>query len=491
MVLLVLFSACANLGNMLLARGLVRQREINIRMAIGASRARIVRQLMTENFLLAILGSIAGVVFGAVSARLLMQAMEAPTDIRITMSWPLLAAGLILTFVSVIAFGLPSALQTAGPNHRTVHFRQTLVGVQVAVSCLLLIASGVLAHKGILNASLDLAFDYQNMIVVYPQLYAENLPSAVAGLKLDALSSRLSGLPGVGGITAAVAPPLGGRLMIENLPGLPHVFRNSVAPSYFNLMNLPFVRGRTFLPGEQNTVIVSESAARTVWPNQDPVGKVWNLAGAERTVSGVVKDSGANLLADPESIEAYVPIPGADVDRSALILHTHGDPALFTRMISAAAAATGETVSVLLMRSSRDRFLEGQWKMVMLIGSIGAVASTLAAAGMFALVAFAVAQRKRELGIRIAIGARPLHILNVLLKQNAIPMASGAIAGVILAAVLSRLVRSFILLQSHDAIDVTGFAAGLACFALVALLATISPALRALRIDPASTLREE
>src|SRR5690242_1824898 len=135
-------------------------------------------------------------------------------------------------------------------------------------------------------------------------------------------------------------------------------------------MNLPVVLGRTFLPGEENAVIVSESAARAVWPNQDPVGKIWNLAGAARTVMGVVEDSGANLLAEADSIEAYVPIEGLDVERSALILRTRGDPASLVHMIPAAAAA-----------------------------------------GMFALVAFVVAQRKRELGIRIAIGAAPHHIL--------------------------------------------------------------------------------
>src|SRR3979409_2250018 len=104
-------------------------------------------------------------------------------------------------------------------------------------------------------------------------------------------------------------------------------------------MNLPVVRGRIFLPGEQNAVIVSESAARAVWPNQNPVGKSWNLAGAERTLTGVVKDSGANLLAESDSIEAYVPIQGVDVERSALILHTRGDPASLIRMIPGAAAA--------------------------------------------------------------------------------------------------------------------------------------------------------
>jgi hypothetical protein len=445
---------------------------------------------MTENLLLALLGAGAGIACGVIFARLLLYALNAPPGFRVTMQWQILAAGFFLALLAAVAFGLPAALRTARPNYRNMRLRQSLVGVQVAVSCLLLIASGVLAHNGILSASVDLAFDYRNMIVVYPQLYGRNLATAVAQQKLDELSTRLNGLPGVEAVTAAVVPPLSGRLRMEHPPGLPHVYKNAVAASYFSVMNLPFVLGRTFSPGE-TALIVSESAARAVWPNQNPVGKRWKLSGVERTVVGVVKDSGANLLADPDSIEAYLPIQGTDVDGSALILHTRGDPAVLAHLIPSTAATVNEPVSVTLVRGSRENLLEAQRKMVTLFGSIGAVATALAAAGMFALVAFALAQRRRELGIRIAIGATPRHILGILLAQNARPMAAGAFAGVILAATLTRLVRSLIVLQNRGAVDVIGFATGLGVFVLAAGLATLSPALRALRIDPSETLREE
>ncbi len=491
MILLVLLSACANLGNMLLARGLARERELDIRLAIGASRARVVRQLMTENFLLSLLGAAAGLVFGAVSIRLILSAINSPFTLRLTLGWPILAAAVGLTLFSALVFGLPSALQTVRVNRRKMHLRQSLIGVQVAVSCLLLIASGVLAHNGIASASIDLAFDYRNMIAVYPQLYGRTLTAVTARQNLDTLTARFATLPGVDGVTAATDPPLGGRASIESLPGMPHVYRNTVAPSYFQVMQLPVVRGRNFQAGEEGSVIVSESAARAVWPNQDAVGQVWRVAGADRTVVGVVKDSGANLIADAESVEAYLPATSRDAPNCALILHARGDPGPLLRLVPGAAAEAGETVSVVLMRSSRESMLEVYRRMVTLIGSIGAVATMLAAAGMFALVAFTVAQRTREFGIRMAIGAGPVQILEVLLRQNLRPMALGAIAGVILAAILTRLVRSQIPLQSREAIDVAGFAAGLAAFAAVAVLATLSPALRALRIDPSSTLRED
>jgi predicted permease len=480
MILLILLSACANLGNMLLARGLVRQREIDIRVAVGAGRGRMLRQLMTENLLLATLGTAAGLAFGAASAHLLLREVNAPPSIHLTMSWPIFAAGAALTCISTLAFGLPSAWQTVRASHRKVSLRQNLVGVQVAVSCLLLISSGVLAHKGIASAAVNVAFDYRNMIVIDPQLYARNLPVPIVREKLDTLTARLKALPGVQGVTAAVAPPLGGRVLIESLPGLPRIYRDAVAPSYFSVMQLPIMRGRTFYEGERNAVIVSESAARAIWPDGDAVGKIWKFAGASRTVMGIAKDSGANLIGDPDSIEAYTPIESPEIAGSALIVHSRTDPALFARMLP---ATLQEAVSVSLLRSFRDNFIEGQNKFITLIGSVGALATVLAAAGMFALVGFAVAQRKRELGIRIAIGAKRHHILETLLLQNVTPTIAGAIAGVILAAIFSRVLRSFILLPNGGAVDVIGFAGGLAFFTLVAALATLTPAMRALRIE--------
>jgi putative ABC transport system permease protein len=160
-------------------------------------------------------------------------------------------------------------------------------------------------------------------------------------------------------------------------------------------------------------------------------------------------------------------------------------------MIPEAAATVKSTVEIALMRTARENALEAQMRLIKVIGSIGVVATSLAAAGMFALVGFTVAQRTRELGIRLALGAGARQILDVLLRQNAWPTAIGAVAGVILAVILSRVVGSQIVLRKQQTVDVIGFAAGLGCFALVAVLATLSPALRALRIDPSKTLREE
>ncbi len=490
MLLLVLLSACANLGNMLLARGLAREREMTIRTAIGASRGRVIRQLMTESFLLALLGSAAGMAFAAVAGKLLLRALNAPFTLKLTIGWPIFAAALALTMMSAAAFGLPAALHAVRFRERKVRLRQGLIGVQVAVSCLLLIASGVLAHDGISASSVELAFDYRNMLTAYPQSEGRRLSGAAALERLDMLTAQFSALPGVAGVAASLTPPLSGRSLIDIVPGAPPLRRDAVAPSYFRLMDLPVVRGRSFEARESGAAMVSESAARAIWPNQDPLGKPIRLAGVERSVVGVVKDSGANLVTDAESVEVYVPVDSSNALHCGLILRARGEPAALVRAIAPAASLVNETVGVSLMRSNREGILEAFRRLMTVIGSVGLVATVLAAAGMFALVAFTVAQRTRELGIRMAIGAGPLQILDVLLRQNVKPAAFGMAAGILLAGGLWQLVRSIVPLRSH-AFDVTGFALGLGAFVLVAVLATLSPAVRALRIDPSRTLREE
>jgi hypothetical protein len=405
-------------------------------------------------------------------------------------SWHFVCAGVALALFSVLAFGLPAALGTARRAYPSVRRRQILVAVQVAVGCLLLISSAIIVRGAIRSATIDLAFDYQRMMVVDPRLYSEHLTPAVARQKLDALLERLGSLPGVDSITEAATPPLGHRNAIESLPGLPPVWMNPVAPSYFAALKIPVVRGRTFQPGERDAVIVSESAARAVWPDQDPLGKTWDVENALRIVVGVVKDSGANLIAGAESVEAYIPDTGTWIDRAALILHTRGDPAPLLRGIVLAGSASGEPVSAELMRSSHEQAIENQLRLLTIIGSLSVVATALAAAGIFALVAFAVAQRTREIGIRMAIGAGRSAIIDALVRQNFGPVVFGVVAGTAAGIGLGKVVRGLVFIPFNP-LDWAGFVSGIAAFCAIAALATLSPALRALRIDPASTLRSD
>jgi predicted permease len=487
---LVLLSACANLGNMLLARGMARQREFDIRIALGAGRRRVIRQLLTENLLLALMGAAAGLAFGYVSARVMLGQLDAPPDIRIRLDWQMVAATGALALLSALAFGLPPALQIAGAKHKSGRRRQTLVGVQVAVSTLLLICTGVLARTAIKSAALELSFDYANMVVVHPAFYGQHQTPSIARQKADELATRLAQAPGVDAVTTAGIPPLGQRYLLDSVSGMPPVYMNYVAPNYFAAMRIPVVRGRSFNKGEENVAIVSESAARAAWPNEDPIGKVWNVEKAQRTIVGLVKDSGASRIVDDESVEAYIPIEAARADSVAMIVHAKGDVAQLVRAIPLVSAAAGERLSAIGMKTSREKIMDGQRKFTTLIGALGAVAAVLAAAGMFAMVAFTVAQRTKEIGIRMAIGARALDVLRAVFSQNLAPVALGMAVGTALGIAVGKLFGSMVEARINT-LDPLGFAMGLAAFSAIAVLATWSPAVKALRIDPSNTLRCE
>jgi predicted permease len=488
MVLLILLSASAHLGNMLLVRGLARQHEFGIRIAIGASRVRLMRQLVTENVLLAVLGSLAGLAVGVNVARLLLISGDSGPVFQASMHWQTLVACVAMTFISVFCFGLPSARETTRVGFQTSSLRARFVANQVSVSCVLLVVTGVFAARGILNASLDLTFDYRSIVVVDPQLYSKEGSPEATQHRLDALSARIGGLPGVQSVAVATAVPLRGRV-VDNFPRYPRVQRSAVAPSFFEVMGLSVVHGRIFQPGEQDAVVASESAARLLWPNRDPLGQLWSVAGAKHRVVGIVQDSWAYDL-NPGVVEAYLPIQNRDVERSVVILHTRGDPAAVVGMIPRAAAELDQSVSVTTMSAIHDAVFQVRNPALRIFGSLGLIATVLAAAGMFALVAFSVVQRRREIGIRIAIGATRRDLLLRLLGLHTKPLAGGMVKGAIVAIMLLLFIRAVVSPEPYVEL-LGGLALGLIFFSAVAVLSAIIPALRALRIDPSEGLRTE
>jgi putative ABC transport system permease protein len=219
------------------------------------------------------------------------------------------------------------------------------------------------------------------------------------------------------------------------------------------------------------------------------VGKVWNIENARRTIVGVVLDSGANQIVDGQSVEAYVPIEDARADTIGLIVHSRDLPNLL-REVPRVAALSREQLGAISMRSTRDRALDAQEKIITVLGSLGVAAAALAAAGMFAMVAFTVAQRTREIGIRMAIGARGKDVIRVVLAGNLGAVLTGMSVGTAMGGAMGQIARSRVELVQNP-LDPLGFALGLGAFLLTALLATLAPAIQALRIDPSSTLRME
>jgi predicted permease len=487
LVLLVLFAACANLGNMLLARGLARQHEIEVRLALGAGRWRLIRQLMTENLLLAMLASIAALFVGKVAANILMRITDAPASMQVVTDWRIVLAAAALGLGATVAFGLAPAFQALHCGPRTTRARKVLVSLQVAVSCVLLILSSFFTRAMQQAFHTEVTFDYAGMAVVDPAFYLHNYtPTQTRQMALD-IAGRLRQVPGIDGASVATVIPLR-RYWIERIAAQ-QLYMNAVDPSYFPMMRLPLLQGRIFGPVEPDAVVISESAARKLWPNESPLGKSCLIAQRPRTVTGVVKDSGANLMSHPESVEAYTPIDNKNAAVATIVVHATGNPGLLSGPMRSAATLPGVLPLVFTFESIIDTQLDTMRKMMTVVASLGAIASLLAMLGIFGLLAFTVAQRTREIGVRIALGARGVDVLQSVLGQYALPFGIGALLGVAFAAAAARVVRT--ILFGFISFDVVSFAAGLLLFAAVAIAASIAPARRALRVDPALALRYE
>lgn len=487
LVLLVLLSACANLGNMLMARGLSRQREIEIRLALGAGRWRLIRQLMTENLLLATLASAAALIVGTATAHLLLRAIEAPVNLRVTTDWRIVLACGVLGIGSTLAFGLAPAFQSVKGGASVSCWRKVLVSLQVTVSCVLLGLSCFLTRGVQQSFHTEIAFEYSGMTLVDPAYYLHNYTESQARQAALDLSARLRQVPGVEAVSMVTIPPMR-RSWIERFLSQ-QLYLNAVDPSYFPMMHLPVVQGRLFGAAEKDAVVISESAARKLWPNESALGKTCLLAQGPRTVTGVVPDSGVNLINYSESVEVYLPIEGKNAIHTTIVVRGTGKGAQMAGALRSAATRSGSAPLVIPFQSIVDGQLDTLRKTVAVVFSLGTVASLLAMLGIFGLLAFTVAQRTREIGIRLALGARSFDLLECVLGQYAVPFGTGTILGSVLAFAAAKVVQN--ILFGFIPFEFLSFGVGLFLFAAVAITAAIVPAQRALRIDPATAVRYE
>jgi predicted permease len=476
---LIFFSACANLGNMLLARALGRGREIETRMLLGATRVRLVRQLLTENLVLAVLGCTVATGVGYLGARMLLRFTDdMPPGMHVQIDARMIAASFAVVFLAVFGFGLTPALQAVRRRRTSARARQTLVAVQVAASCVLLVLATLLTRASDRVRGADLALDYGRTIVLDMQLGPRTLTPVAQRAVLADAAARLEQLPVVDSVSLGVP-----RRFVAGRPGL--LFQE-VSPPYFATLRIPLLRGRLFTEREQGALIVSESAARAAWPGQDPIGQTWIGADRRRlVVVGVVKDTGLAARGD-EAGEAYIPLLENNLSRAVLYAHTNGDAAGLLR--DARAATASARVFPLALPMAATMALEprspGSW-----IAALGFLATLLAFTGIFTLVGFSVIQRTHEIGVRMALGASRADVLTTLLTQYARPIVAGAAVGVALAAGAAQVLRNQ--LYGLTPFDLLSHASALAAFAVVAVLAILLPARRALRINPAAALRAE
>jgi putative ABC transport system permease protein len=520
----ILLIACANVANLLLARGTARRQEIGIRVSLGASRARIVRQLLTENLLISSAGGVLGSVLAVSSFQTLVAlAVPAlrPPGSPLSIAWDsspdlrVLAFALALTFATAILCGLAPALHVSTPDLHAVakqdtagggtsrrggRLRGTLVGVQVALCMALMIAAGLLIRGLHTTYTVDPGFDYRG--VAYVSL--ESMLGGYAPDRVVALRQRLiadvAALPGVEAVAYTDREPLGDDNMsaVIRVPGqsdrqLPPAQLNTVTSDYFSLLGMPIIRGRTFTPAEVHTpagtirpAIISEATARNLWPGDDPIGRTLLWDETTLQVVGVAADAQVTTIGEID--QYYVYVPGGS---GTLLVRSRTGFAETAASIRTAVRAldSGLVAAVLPLEATLGWWRGVSSTVTTLAGGLGVLALALASVGIYGVVSYAVARRFREIAIRLALGATTRNVLGLMLRGTMRPVVIGAAAGIALAAALSRVLAS--VLFGVSPADPIGLG-GTTLFVLAVALATAVMAVRPVtRTDPTTVLRYE
>ena len=530
-VLLVLLLACANVSALLLARAAARQREIAVRLALGASRARLVRQLLAEAVIIAAAGGLAGTLMAVWGLHGLLSLVpaEIPRLEDAAIDPRVFAFALVLTGVSALASGLVPALlasrstlgdvlaegsRSAGPGARQVRARAVLVATEAAAALVLLAGAGLLTRTFQNLRSVELGFDPRNVLtfeVAGPHGRYDK-PEASRELYRE-LVQKIGAVPGVEATAAVLIRPLWGKvgmdwpIMVDGQSEAeaernPALNLQIVTHEFFRTMRMPVRQGRTFddrdTAGVTPVVVVSEALARRYWPGQEAAGKrirtpmptppyeqTW------MTVVGVMAPARYREL-QASRYDVYMSYLQADEGLRHVVVRTTGDPLALTPAVRAAVKSVdGELIltDVTSMAALVDVALGGARFGMQLLSGFALVALLMAALGIYGVVAFVVSRRTREVGIRMALGARAADVLGLVLRQGMAPVLAGLAAGLALALSLGRLGSS--LLFEVPPHDVATLAAAAAVLTAAALLACALPARRAARIDPAQALRDE
>lgn len=498
LTLLILVVACANLGGLLLARGVTREYEIGIRLAIGASRMRIFRQLLTESLLLGCLGSMAGLAFSYAVLRMALVLFDVPKWLNPAPDWRVLLFCMSMALGAAILFGLTPALQIARQRQRKPIARQVLVGAQVAGSCVLLIVAGLLVRAMHHTLYTSPGFGYEQVFSIDPQLGRHGYTPRSAQTYLDQMESRFRAVPGISSVSLVKLPPMGhtvARMDVE-IGGHPvAIYPNWVEPGFFQTMNIPLLLGRTLLPGEKNAVVISQSLARRQWPGEDPVGKQFpgdaSISKPRDTVVGVVGDARLNALNDDDAVEEYWTAHADDIPDMSMVVKIAGAPESLAPMAKSIAESLDPKIFPEI-RPLKSLFRESVWvveKIAMLVSLIGMVAVLLAGVGIIGLVGYTVRQRSKEIAIRLALGAERAQVLTAVLRQFLWPLAAGLLAGAGVAAGASRVLRK--VLYGVSNLDPASYAAAVVLVIGIAGLAALLPARRVLQLNLAKVLHYE
>jgi len=526
-VAFVLLIACANVANLLLARATARQKEIAVRTALGASRWRIVRQLLTESVLLSIVGGAIGLWLSIWLTKLLI-ALSPPNTPRFDEIAPdarVLAFTLALTVITGLVFGLAPALQVSRPDlneglkeglrsgasgHRN-RLRSLLMVSEIALSFMLLVGAGLLIKSFIRLRDVSAGFNPDQVLAARVSLPFAKYPQGEPPVQLlHQAVERLSLLPGVQSAGAVLSLPLGGDTfnvgrgyIREGRPATPEEADGAAylvaTPEYFRTLQIPVVSGRAFTAQDTErtpkVLIVNETMARHLWPGESPIGRritIWRDEEFPREIVGVVGDTKPSLDADPGQ-QMYVPYAqDSGWTGMSLVIRTNGDPTNIAAAMRNEMRSLDKGIPVFNVRTMNDVLdtsVAPRRTPMLLLSAFAAIALLLAMIGIYGVTAYYVTQRTQEIGIRMALGAQMSDVLKLVLRSGMVLALIGIGAGLVGAFALTRLITT--LLFGVNPTDVFTFVSVSLCLLVTALIACYLPARRATKVDPLIALRYE
>jgi predicted permease len=528
-VCVVLLIACANVAGLMLARSAARQKELSVRLALGAGRARIARQLLTESVLLSTLGGASGTLLAFWSVRSLVAFMSRgglwPEHLTARLDLRVLGFTAAASVLTGILFGLAPTFRgmrmdvtpalkdgtttfaSGAYRRRFLSLGGSLVIAQVTLAILILSGAGLLLRTLQNLKSIDPGFDIRNILLFGIDPTLNGYTGTQTRNLYAQLQERLEALPGVLSVSYSFDPLLSGNLWTtsfhieDETPNLEHVTEAlAVGPNFFETMRIPLLAGRTFSPQDFSSgpgskwspVLINEAFVRQFFKNENPIGRhILNLGGKDTTceIVGIVGDAKYQTLRSEISPTAYVPQKGGD---TTFEVRTASNPSPLIPVIRSILRQLDNSLPLSRLKTQSEQ-IEGslfQERLISRLSSFfGALSLLLACVGLYGLLSYEVTRRTREMGVRVALGAQPADILRFVVGQGVALSAVGAIAGIVVALGLTRYLGSLLYGVQPD--DPLTFAAVAVLLATVAFAASYVPARRVIRVDPVVALRYE